>query len=107
MFDTIDTWITVEVDRITAESVALTSTSSASMTPGAPVNSIDAWAFVLTLLEATIAPPARPVRLGPDPIAMSTVASATFSLPLTAVIRAACTAVTVRSPVAWTFESSS
>ena len=67
-----------------------TSTSAASTSPWAPLNSMYAFAFVLTLFDATIAPPERPVACAAEPMAMSTAASATFSLPTTAMICAAC-----------------
>ena len=68
MFDTIETWITVDVDEMTAESKAATSTSAATIVPWAPVNSMNADAFVFTLFEPTIAPPDKPsaCALGSD-----------------------------------------
>src|SRR5688500_15863272 len=67
---------------------------------------MEAFALVLTLLDATIAPPDMPSACQLAPSAMSITASATFSLPVTAVIFDACVAVTARLPVACTSASS-
>ena len=64
MFDTIETWITVDVDEIAAESDRGDEhVGRLDRRPGRPLNSMNAFAFVLTLFEATIAPPERPVGL--------------------------------------------
>ena len=105
-FFVIAVWITVEVEAIDAESVAATRMSAASIVPCvAPVNSMNACASVLTLFDATTAPPDAPLACHEEPKEMSMIASATFSLPVVEVIDAACVAVTARLPVAWISES--
>ena len=59
---------------------------------------MNASATVDTLLEAMIAPPARPFACIAGPKTMSSAASATFSLPAVAVSCEACVAVTARFP---------
>src|SRR4051794_2332378 len=97
--------MTVELDEIDAASEAETSTSAASIVPRVVVYSMNALAVVLTLFDATTAPPETPFACHDDPNEMSMIASATFSLPTVAVIDEACVAVTARLPLASTFES--
>jgi hypothetical protein len=104
--DTLAVSVSVLCDAIPALSAALTTTAPPACTlPGAPVNSTNASAFVLTLFDAIRPPPARPLVCQAVIRTAVSAASASPSLPAVAVSCAACVALISRSPVAVTVVS--